>query len=159
MNVNAGVFNSMLFVDPNGNTDTYKADGSLYQLDGQEPTELPEGLDIPNVTSSSCIDNTFIGFLRKDTYEVRAFMVSGEAPARLNDYNADGLVNVQDAIDDPSITVISNEASVQFLQYSESVGSAGRVIREMFADLDDSGDTEPGCNGGQGSSARRGALR
>ena len=159
MNVNAGVFNSMLFVDPNGNTYTYKADGSLYQLDGQEPTELPEGLDIPNVTSSSCIDNTFIGFLRKDTYEVRAFMVSGEAPARLNDYNADGLVNVQDAIDDPSITVISNEASVQFLQYSESVGSAGRVSREMFADLDDSADTEPSCNGGQGSSATRGAPR
>ena len=85
-------------------------------------------------------------------------MVSGEAPAQLNDYNADGLVNVQDAIDDPSITVISNEASVQFLQYSENILSAGGVIRAMFADLDDSGDIEePSCGGGQGSSATRGA--
>jgi hypothetical protein len=159
MNVNVGVLSSMLFVDPNGNTETYKVAGSLYQLDGQEPAELPEGLDIPIGASGNCIDNTFIGFLREDTYEVRAFMVSGEAPAQLNDYNTDGLVNVQDAIDDPNITVISNEASVQFLQYSESAGSAFRVIREMFADLDDSGDTEPSCNGGQGSSSTRLPLR
>jgi hypothetical protein len=158
MNVYAGVFSSMMFVDPNG-IDTYRSELASYQLDGQPPIDLPVDLDFPAAAISTCIDNTFIGFLRKDTYEVRAFMVSGEAPAQLNDYNTDGLVNVQDAIDDPNITVISNEASVQFLQYSESAGSAFRVIREMFADLDDSGDTEPSCNGGQGSSSTRLPLR
>ena len=159
MNVYAGVFSSMMFVDPNG-IPTYKPELASYQLDGQPPIDLPDELDFPAASFSTCIDNTFLGFLRKDTYEVRAFMVSGEAPAQLNDYNTDGLVNVQDAIDDPSITVISNEASVQFLQYSENILSAGGVIRAMFADLDDSGDIEePSCGGGQGSNATRGALR
>ena len=155
MNVVAGVFNNMVQADPNGNAGY----GSWsYRLDGGEPTNLPADAVVP-LFLTTCPDAVMVGWLRRPTYEVRAFLVSGTAPAQLSDFNMDGMVNVQDAIDDPDITVISNEATISFLQYADNLTSATAAVRATFADFMDPPDTQGPCGNGQGASATRSPPR
>ncbi|MDX1555195.1 MAG: hypothetical protein R3212_04145, partial [Xanthomonadales bacterium] len=99
-------------------------------------------------------DAASIDLLESTVFEVRAFLVAGQAPNELYDENGDGVVDSEDAVA-AGYQLLSNEDSIEFLQLSNVIcwGGGGSVVD---FDLDGNGETVVPivCPGGPGGLGR-----
>jgi len=159
MNVLPNIFESTYQIDLNNTPSTSIATNWRWRVDGGPVEPVPTDLPKSGETGStlSCIEKVSSGLTNTSKFTASAFMVSGEAPAVLYDYDGDGQVNVQDAIADPNITVISNETSISWLQIGTiNKPHPGGMEFDLVApeNID-----EPRCAGGSGASATRSPPR
>lgn len=118
------------------------AGDDLWRVDGG-PIENPP-------TNYGRPDSASIDLLESTVFEIRAFVVAGEAPSELSDANGDGVVNSDDAAM-LGYTVLSNEDHIELLQVSSLLcwGGGGNAV---YFDLDGNGEVMIPivCPGGPG---------
>jgi hypothetical protein len=111
-----------------------------------------DGGPVQAVAGGRSAQNLWTDLVSSQVYEVRAFLVSGFAPAQLEDLNGDGKVTAADA-KRAGYTVISNESVTRFRQVTGFVCTEGNLASIFGLDLDGNGQTSIGifCPPGPGA--------
>jgi len=113
-------------------------DDNVVSCDGDELWRVDGGPIETAPVNYGRADAASIDLLESSVFELRAFVVAGQAPNSLEDENGDGVVNSADA-ELAGYTLLSNEDSIEFLQLSELLcwGGGGNAV--LF-DLDGNGE-------------------
>ena len=101
----------------------------LWRVDGGPVETAPQQFTRPDSASKY--------LLEASVFEVRAFLVSGQAPNELFDENGDGVVDSADA-EAAGYTLLSNEDSFEFLQLDQEICFGGGQNAVVY-DLDGNG--------------------
>lgn len=101
----------------------------LWRVDGGPIETAPDNFTRPDAAS--------IALLQSTVFELRAFLVAGQAPHELFDENGDGVVDSEDA-ELAGHTLLSNEDSIEFLQLDEFICFGGGR-NAVYFDLDGNG--------------------
>jgi hypothetical protein len=142
--VPAGLFLPLMLTDAAVGAPTETPVGTIYTEPVKYRLDGGPVLDGP----SECHVGIYTAVPLPETYEIRAFLVQGSAPARLVDKDRDGDVDSLDAAL-AGFNVISTEARLQFRHWLGENGEylSGPVM--YFADLDGNGAVNNAlCSGG-----------
>ena len=157
-NVLTKTFQSVVQFDGNNGMAIDPAN-QLWRIDGGDVEPIPPEIENhdPLNPNSSPNEQAAAYLITQQKFTVKAFMVSGTAPAELFDANGDG--NYVDDAEAAGYTVLSNVAEISFLQIPETVLCAGSPFNVVYSDLDDNGlfDAEEFCS--KGPTALRDAPR
>lgn len=138
---------NITWADPPANTTIDSCDGDdLWRVDGGPIETPPINYGRPDAAAIDLLEST--------VFELRAFLLAGQAPNVLMDQNGDGTVDSEDA-EQAGYTVLSNEDSIEFLQVSQVICHGGGQSA-VFYDLDGNGETaiEIACPAGPGDLTR-----
>lgn len=142
-NVFKKLFQSILQVDANGRSGI--AEGQLWRIDGGSTEELPQAADDPSNPNKNTKYQAAEYLMRQQIFTVKAFMVSGDAPAQLFDLNGDG--EYADDAEVEGYRVLSNVAEFSFRQIPELTECVTIQFNSAYSDLDgqDGGDSRTSC--------------
>lgn len=135
------------YSDPPDNTIIQHCEpGELWQVDGG-PIEIAP-MDYGRADAAA------VDLLESTVFEIRAFLVAGQAPNEVFDLTGDGVVNSDDAVA-AGYELLSNEDSVEILQLSQLICAGGGGSAVPF-DLDGNGVAAfaIACPGGPGTISR-----
>lgn len=133
--------------DPPGSTSFEECTGDdLWRVDGGPVETAPMNFERPDAASIDLLEST--------VFEIRAFLVAGQAPNELLDWTGDGIVDSGDA-EAAGYTVLTNEDSIEFLQLSQLICFGGGM-NAVYFDLDGNGEAivPIECGAGPGDLSR-----
>lgn len=120
--------------------------GELWRVDGGPIETAPMDYGRPDAASVDLLNST--------VFELRAFLLAGQAPNELSDLTGDGVVDSEDAVA-AGYTLLSNEDSIEFLQLSQFLCFGGG-LNAVYFDLDGNGEAfvQETCGAGPGDLGR-----
>jgi hypothetical protein len=124
---------NITYDDPPFDTNVESCNGDdLWRVDGGPVETAPMNYGRADAASIDLLEST--------VFEIRAFMVAGQAPDVLMDGNDDGVVDSADAVL-AGFSVLSNEDSIELLQLSQLICWGGGGSAVLF-DLDGNGEVQ-----------------
>jgi hypothetical protein len=124
---------NITYDDPPFDTNVESCNGDdLWRVDGGPVETAPMNYGRADAASIDLLEST--------VFEIRAFIVAGQAPDVLMDGNDDGVVDSADAVL-AGFSVLSNEDSIELLQLSQLICWGGGGSAVLF-DLDGNGEVQ-----------------
>jgi hypothetical protein len=124
---------TITYAEPPYEEDVQSCDGNdLWRVDGGPIETAPMNYGRADTASIDLLEST--------VFELRAFVVAGQAPDVLADENGDGIVNSADA-EMAGYTLLSNEGHIEFMQLSQLICWGGGGSAVLF-DLDGNGEAQ-----------------